>query len=542
MKLHDTSYKEERSQICRFMHLGATTTLATSAAGQVSYASSWQTSSFYVFSRKPDYDKHATSTTTPLHTHISDLDRVLGKKTKSKSQQLTIPVTRKIAPTTAPKSPRTLMDVLGLSSLLPNSNTKQGMSPRTLVELQQLLLCTSPKLSPKTSISNRWRELHGSNGWSGLLDPLDSDLRHELVRYGEHIQAVYHAFFSTPSPGKATTVTDPANLVLPDKSYRVTRDLYATSSIEMPAWIDDKAPWLSQRSSWIGYVAVCDDEREIRRMGRRDIVIALRGTATCLEWAENFRNILVDINPEDLKSKSNSIQSQNHSQSQIQNSTKPKVECGFLTLFKTRPPSGQSLSESVVEEIQRLMEIYKGEELSISITGHSLGAALSILVADELSKKKSTESAPITVFSFGGPRVGNQGFVDQLEKKGVKVLRVVNKHDVVTRVPGLLVPGLEMLEPWAYSHVGKELRLDNRHSPFLKPNADPSCCHDLEAYLHLVDGFVGSHCPFRSNPKRSIAKLMSLQSSNMKKLCTTTSNNATLESNKVQGASVFASK
>ena len=66
--------------------------------------------------------------------------------------------------------------------------------------------------------------------------------------------------------------------------------------------------------------------------------------------------------------------------------------------------------------------------------------------------------------------------------------------------------------------VGRELRLDSRASPYLRPDADAACCHDLEAYIHLVDGFLGSHCPFRDNAKRSILRLVKNQGGNVKQL------------------------
>jgi hypothetical protein len=208
---------------------------------------------------------------------------------------------------------------------------------------------------------------------------------------------------------------------------------------------------------------------------------------------------------------------------------KPKVECGFLSLYRTRGTHVASLTESVIEEVKRLMEVYKGEILSITITGHSLGAALALLVADDVSIC-SPEVPPVAVFSFGGPRVGNKAFGDKLTAQNVKVLRIVNSQDVITRVPGMFVS--EELEEklksskvggildMGYSHVGTELRVETKMSPFLKPDADMACCHDLEAYLHLVDGFLASNCPFRSNAKRSLARLMKDQSGNVKKLYT----------------------
>lgn len=443
-----------------------------------------------------------TSTTVSTRKHLSNLDKLLLKE-----------------PPPAPELPRQEADggiLQKLARFWPEMKAAEEMSPRNLVRLQRLLSKTA-EYSPRNNLGGRWKEYHGSKDWVGLVDPLDENLRREVVRYGEFVQAGYHAFHVDPEM-PTCHAPSPNHVSVPDRSYKVTRSLYATSSIALPGLMNKMAPgWMTQKSSWIGYVAVCDDSREIQRMGRRDIVIALRGTATCLEWAENMRTQLVKIpNP------SNS------------DSTRAKVESGFLSLYKTRGTHVPSLSESVVEEVKRLMELYKGEELSITITGHSLGAALALLVADELSVC-STGVPPIAVFSFGGPRVGNAGFADRVKARNVKVLRIVNNQDLITRVPGMLIEGLEeklrdtrIEGTWDYSHVGTELRVDSRMSPYLKPGADIACCHDLEAYLHLVDGFLASDCPFRSSAKRSLVKLVNEQSSNVKKLYTSKAKAMTL--------------
>ncbi|KAJ4783909.1 Alpha/beta-Hydrolases superfamily protein [Rhynchospora pubera] len=427
--------------------------------------------------------------------HLSNLDKLLQKPTPPSDQ------TKLTSSSSLPSAStnRRLVSPLRLSfQSSSDTNQSEAMSPRSLNHLQQLLSDSEP--SPRGNISQNWRKYHGCDNWVGLLDPLDPHLRREILRCGDLVQSAYNTYFSHP----------PNKVSLSDQSYRVTSSLFATSSVQLPQWFSSVVPWFStQRSSWIGYVAVCDDEREIRRMGRRDITIVLRGTATCLEWAENFRAGLVPIEPNEKDG--------------------AKVECGFWSLYKTPGDSIKSLSSSVVTEVQRLLNKYKGEELSITVTGHSLGAALSVLVADELSKCKQ-DMPPISVFSFGGPRVGNRAFVNRVESRGVKVLRVVNAHDMVTRVPGLLPREhiheqfeggwqeqlLERLD--GYVHVGRELRVDSRMSPVLRPDADLACCHDLEAYLHLVDGFMATNCPFRVNARRSLVRLLNQQGGNVKQV------------------------
>ncbi|KAH0855704.1 LOW QUALITY PROTEIN: hypothetical protein HID58_003946, partial [Brassica napus] len=277
------------------------------------------------------------------------------------------------------------------------------MSPRILKRLQRLLSKSSEERSPK----NKTR-LHGSNNWAGLLDPLDENLRREIVRYGEFVQASYHAFHSDPEGS-------PRDIAL---------QMCCQSRFD---------------PTFIGSVDLI-----IRRMGRREIVIALRGTATLLEWSENFRPNLVSM-PEPKPDPSDP--------------TRPKVECGFNSLYTTASHKRRVSPSRWSEKSAGLWISTRGEELSISVTGHSLGAAIALLAAGDIAERVPN-APPVSVFSFGGPRVGNREFADRLRNN-----------------------------PWAYSHVGAELRVDMKMSPYLKPNADVACCHDLEAYLHLVDGF-----------------------------------------------------
>ncbi|GLJ43067.1 hypothetical protein SUGI_0893930 [Cryptomeria japonica] len=148
----------------------------------------------------------------------------------------------------------------------------------------------------------------------------------------------------------------------------------------------------------------------------------------------------------------------------------------------------------------------------MTFTGHSLGAAPATLSAYDIKQIMVNEyggtSIPVTVFSFASPRVGNLSFTQHMEEIGVKVLRVVNKKDLVPKIPGIFVneklgwlTRLLHWFPWAYVHVGAEISLDNSNSPLLKLTHNPANFHSLEVYLHTLDGFYG-HNNFPFKPSR----------------------------------------
>ncbi|KAJ4844728.1 hypothetical protein Tsubulata_028354 [Turnera subulata] len=356
-----------------------------------------------------------------------------------------------------------------------------------------------PVMSPKEDISYMWQQLHGSNDWHNLLDPLPPCLRREIVKYGEFAQATYDAFDFDPFSEYCGSCRYNLNklfeqLGLTKHGYKVCKYIYAMSHVNLPGWLE-RSHWVdtwSKDSNWMGYVAISDDE-ETRRIGRRDIAVAWRGTVAPSEWYEDFQRKLEPIGDGDAK-----------------------VEHGFHTIYTSKSDSTRynksSASEQVMKEVTRLVQLYRdnGEEVSLTITGHSLGGALALLNAYEAGK--SLPGLPISVISFGAPRVGNIAFRDELQDMGIKTLRVVNKQDIVPRMPGIVFnESLERFDDftgtldWVYTHVGSELKVDIQSSPYLKHGLNLAGFHCLETYLHLVDGFHGSCSTFRSDAKRDVA-------------------------------------
>ena len=386
----------------------------------------------------------------------------------------------------------------------------------------------SPLRSSPTSkkVGKRWKEYQGLRNWDGLLDPLDDTLRSEILRYGHFVEAAYKSFeFDPSSPNYATCRFPKSTLFercgLPNTGYKVTKHLRATSGIQLPSWVDKAPSWVATQSSYVGYVAVCDNKEEIKRLGRRDVVIAYRGTTTCLEWLENLHANLTHI-PCNMRGHDESM-----------DEIGPMVESGFLSLYTSSAASVKSsflsLQEMVRQEIERILQIYDGEPLSLTVTGHSLGAALATLTAYDV--RATFPRLPlVTVISFGGPRVGNRSFRGSLDRQETKVLRIVNSDDVITKLPGFVFDDVDKVgddvasnggfhvaglpswiqkraeeAQWVYSEVGEELRLSSRDSPYLR-GVNVATCHDLNTYLHLVDGFVSSTCRFRSTAKRFLQR------------------------------------
>lgn len=374
---------------------------------------------------------------------------------------------------------------------------------------------TSP-IMPE-SLGARWMDIQGIKNWEGLLDPLDNNLRGEIIRYGHFVEAAYRScYFEPSSPSYAQCRYSKRKLLVQsgfsETGYRITKNLNATSGIQLPSW-------MSIRTSWIGYVAVCQDKRVISKLGRRDVVIALRGTVTCLEWLENLRATLTPITSAGSELATN-------------DSSCPMVESGFLSLYTSKMGTSPSLQDLVRQEIGRILETYghDGDELlSFTFTGHSLGAALATLAAYDIKETFKCEPL-VTVISFGGPRVGNHSFRYHLEEQGTKILRIVNSDDLITKVPGFVIdnndddlnkgnepPQMIKLSnwiqkvvedsQWMYADVGCELRLSSRDSPYVKC-FDFASCHELKTYLHLVNEFVGSNCPFRATVRNTMNKSM----------------------------------
>ncbi|KAK6930630.1 Fungal lipase-like domain [Dillenia turbinata] len=359
--------------------------------------------------------------------------------------------------------------------------TQKVISPsklRSVASCSVVVPTVSLESDNSSELASVWREIQGSNNWENLLEPLDPILRDEIARYGEFVNACYKAFDLNPNSkrylnckyGKKNMLTQ---VGLSNSGYEVTKYIYATPDVTIP--IQNQ----SSCGRWIGYVAVASDS-EVQRLGRRDIVITFRGTVTNPEWMSNFMSSLTPARLDPHNPRPHVM-----------------VESGFLSLYTSDESDCKfglgSCREQLLSEISRILYKYKGEELSITLAGHSMGSSLALLLAYDIAELGlntvdiSNPKIPITVFSFGGPRVGNLSFKERCEELGTKILRVVNVNDPITKLPGVFINenfkvfGYEV--PWScscYVHVGVQLAFD-----FFRM-LNPVCVHDLETYISIL--------------------------------------------------------
>ncbi|MBE9169181.1 lipase family protein [Pleurocapsales cyanobacterium LEGE 06147] len=104
---------------------------------------------------------------------------------------------------------------------------------------------------------------------------------------------------------------------------------------------------------------------------------------------------------------------------------------------------------------ERIHEYIRNRELSsVTTTGHSLGGALATLCAVDIQYNFSNQVS-IEGYTFGAPKVGNDGFRESFNRRVPDNYRFVHGMDIVPELPRW----------WqGYRHVDKEFRIGRRFS------------------------------------------------------------------------------
>ncbi|KAM3284983.1 hypothetical protein P3S67_023782 [Capsicum chacoense] len=317
------------------------------------------------------------------------------------------------------------------------------------------------------SIAERWEILSGKTNWKGLLDPLDYDLRRYLIHYGQMPQAIGDSFNSEPA----------------SKYYGTSR--YSKKNLFKSVGLDQNNPYKYEITKY--FYAASDGKVAL---GRRDILIVWRGTLTQSEWNDDKQVPFVQPT-EIFRENTNNI----------------LVHKGFYSIYTSLNNASNlhpttSARDQVLEEVKRLLDQYKEEEVSITVTGHSMGSSLATLCAIDIVVNQINNEFPVTAFVFACPRVGEENFKKAYGTlKNLQILRISNASDPVLKLPWFGPVDGSATDLRFYQDVGFELSIDTTKSNYLKKSISG---HILEVYLH---GIAGTHGPgeFKLEINRDIA-------------------------------------
>ncbi|XP_059638615.1 phospholipase A1-IIdelta-like [Cornus florida] len=356
-----------------------------------------------------------------------------------------------------------------------------------------------------------WEELLGSNEWKGLIDPLDLNLKKLILQCGDMCDATYDAFIGDSNSkycgaGRYGMKSFFKNVFLADcaSKYQVVSFIYSTP-IDVPT--NDSSfnvgSNLFYHTNWMGYIAVSNDEFS-KANGRREIYVVWRGTILLTELIDDLNTNLVSALPIMGPHPVNLIPGSDAAGG-------AKVMEGWLSIYTANNPQSQftkhSAQTQILTKIKELAEQYKGENLSLIFTGHSLGGVLAALSAYNVADTGAVPSnVPVSAFVFCCPTLGNQVLCDKIKaRKNLRILHMKNVKDFLANYP-------KSVFPWGdYAHPGIELEVDTSKSPYLNPSQSLISMdnrlnwHNLQGLLHVVAGWNGSKGEFKLNVKRSLA-------------------------------------
>jgi predicted lipase len=179
-----------------------------------------------------------------------------------------------------------------------------------------------------------------------------------------------------------------------------------------------------------------------------ELVAAIRGTDTLYEWIHDAAFLFV---PNPIHSGGG------------------MTEDGFTAIYRSLRAGKDPNGPAAISEITTLVG---GDQIQwVTITGHSLGAALATLLALDVSLNAGAKSTQ--AYTYASPRVGELMFQHTYDSMLPNTYRLHHRSDIVPKTP--LFP---------YIHVGSDIELV---SPFQGVNGTLACWHSLDTYLWLMD-------------------------------------------------------
>jgi hypothetical protein len=183
-----------------------------------------------------------------------------------------------------------------------------------------------------------------------------------------------------------------------------------------------------------------------------NLVVAIRGTETAAEWLLDF-----DALP-------------------LPYLGKGMVAGGFRAIaqsFQFMQPDG-----TVIGDLPTTLAARNAATpiTSVTVLGHSLGAALATLAAAQIAFSSSPTGGLLELQTYASPRVGLLDFMTSFNHAVPTTFRIWNTLDIVPQVP-----------TFPYIHVGQSEELKQTQAQLQHLKVNPACEHHLTTYQWLLD-------------------------------------------------------
>ncbi|OQS04473.1 hypothetical protein THRCLA_03297, partial [Thraustotheca clavata] len=192
---------------------------------------------------------------------------------------------------------------------------------------------------------------------------------------------------------------------------------------------------------------------------KMQLVVAFRGSVSKAHWKTNMRFHQVPIYIESMQNQRRNRRRNRSWRERFEfcaaripliNQALPRVHSGFWKAYA-------AVRHELKETLHLLFQEHS--DLSVYITGHSMGGALAICAAYDCAVHFNIPN--IHMYNFGGPRVGNPAFVRQYNNKVPNSFRIVFDGDLVAGIPRF----------WGlYEHVGSEVAIDDAGNVIVDPS------------------------------------------------------------------------
>ena len=268
------------------------------------------------------------------------------------------------------------------------------------------------------------------------------------INCGLFTQFVYN---NSNAAGSATdlnglyVVTASGEPIIPGSSYKVLATIFAN---DLATAITALQP---DDFTTIGIVAVNEDDPA-------DVFIVIRGTEGIWEWVQDAKFLPIPF--------------PNVAGSGL-------TEDGFTDMYLSFSLVNGPSEGSFLTNVLNLLP----SNAMVTVTGHSLGAALATLLALDMA---ANSSLPTALYTLASPRVGDLTFEHLFNHVVPNAYRIANRLDIVPKLP----------PPLLYFHVGDETEL----LPSTTMKLELGCEHALSSYLNMLAASINQASAYPIEP------------------------------------------